>query len=97
GDRGNRTLMNAAEAQRRASRTDLVERLFRSRPGEWISAAELFHVGGMCAWRSYVSDARKRVKAAGDGDIDWNGDVHESAYRFVPFVRLGRDAATIVP
>jgi hypothetical protein len=76
--------MNAAEAERRASRTDLIEELFRRRPLEWIGVDELMTVGGLCAWRTRVADARRRFARAGDGGIEWNGDVHRSAYRYVP-------------
>jgi hypothetical protein len=77
-------VMTAAEAERRASRTDGVEALFRARPGEWIRATELMDVGGWLAWRTRVSDARKRFVRAGEGTIEWNGNVQASAYRYVP-------------
>lgn len=77
-------VMDASEAERRASRTDCVERLFRARPREWITASELALVGGFCAWRTRVADARRRFVNAGEGSIEWNGAVRSSAYRFVP-------------
>lgn len=88
--------MNAAEALRRSSRTDLVEQLFRARPGEWIAASELARVGGFCAWRTRVADARRRFRRAGEGDVEWNRQVRCSEYRYTPFVRLGRDAGVLV-
>jgi hypothetical protein len=88
-------VMHAAEAERRASRTDLVEQLFRSRPYDWISVSHLARVAGFCAWRTRVADARRRFTTANEGTIEWNGQTHASMYRYVPFSRLGRDAATI--
>ena len=83
--------MNAAEAERRASRTDLVEQLFRARPGEWISAPELAKVAGFCAWRTRVADARRRFVECSEGTVEWNGDVRASAYRYVPVTESACD------
>ncbi len=69
-----------AEIQRRAGKTQAVIDLFQCRPGVWIDAETLAKVGGFCAWRTRVSDARKAL----DGSLEWNGDVRESMYRFVP-------------
>lgn len=77
------SLMNRQEADRRQSRTDRIEDLFRSRPGEWIGVPDLADAGGFCAWRTRVSDLRKRLVRAGLGDIEWNRRVRESAYRWV--------------
>jgi hypothetical protein len=77
-------VMNASEAERRASRTDRVEQLFRSRPGAWISVSELMDAGGLCAWRTRVADARRRFTCAAEGTVEWNRDVFDSAYRYVP-------------
>lgn len=76
-----------SEATRRRSRADLVEHLFRSRPGQWISAGELADVGGFCAWRTRVADVRRRVEDGGEGTIQWNGHVRESAYRWTSATR----------
>jgi hypothetical protein len=84
------------ELDRRRSRTDLVERLFRERPLDWISFGELANVGGACAWRTRVADARRRFRSRGEGSIEWNGNCLASAYRYVPFTRLARDASTAV-
>lgn len=89
-----RGAMNAAEAERRASRTDLVEQLFRARPGEWIPAPELADVAGFCAWRTRVADARARLSHAGEGTIEWNGIASASAYRYEPVQRMRCDAPT---
>lgn len=85
------------EVERRASRTDLVEELFRRRPLEWITAVELAKVAGLCAWRTRVADARRRFKRGREGTVEWNESIQASAYRYVPFQRLGRDATTFVP
>jgi len=79
--------MNAAEAERRRSRTDLAEELFRSRPGMWIGVLELVDVAGLCGWRARLSDLRLRLKRADEGDIEWNRDIRRSAYRWVRFTR----------
>jgi len=59
-------------------------------------APELAKVAGFCAWRTRVADARRRFTQAGEGTLEWNGNVRASAYRYVPFTRLGRDAASFV-
>ena len=40
--------------------TAKVARYFLDRPGRWIDANDLSYVGGRCAWRTRISDARKR-------------------------------------
>ncbi len=89
-------VMNAAEAVRRGSLASRVERLFRARPGQWIDVEELMRVGGRLAWRTRVSDARRRLQLEG-GVVEWNGDGVASAYRYVPYTPLARDAGTFVP
>ena len=39
--------------------TDAVAALFRARPNQWIDAREIMAVGGMYAWRTRLSDARR--------------------------------------
>lgn len=51
----------------------------RERFGCWVDARELAQVGGFCAWRTRVSDARDLATAAGY-EIVWNADVRRSAY-----------------
>src|SRR5206468_3507790 len=92
-----RRSMSATEAERRASRTDRVEELFRERAVEWVTVADLMKAGGICAWRTRVADARHRFKTADAGVIEWNGDVHDSKYRYLPYTPLGRDGGTLVP
>ena len=40
--------------------TAKVARYFLDRPNQWIDAYQLTHVGGTYAWRTRISDARKR-------------------------------------
>ena len=78
--------MNSSEYARRASRTVAVIDLFTARPHVWIPADVLAQVGGFCAWRTRVSDARVRLETEQRGTVQWNGKVKESAYRYVPAV-----------
>ena len=80
------------ELERRTSHTQQVVALFRARPQQWIAWRELAKVGGQLAWRTRVADAR-RILAEEYATVEWNKDVKASAYRFVPYERLGRDAA----
>jgi hypothetical protein len=48
--------------------TDRLERFFREHPNTWIDGKDLAGTAGTYAWRSRVSDVRKRFKAQG-GDI----------------------------
>lgn len=83
--------MDSREQERRSSGTDAVMALFRAHPRRWITWQDLAKAGGSCAWRTRVSDARKRFHKTGL-DIVWNGQVKASAYmlREQP---LGRDAS----
>src|SRR4051812_30206099 len=71
------------EIARRASNTQHVLNLLKALPNEWIPARDIACVGGFLAWRTRISDARQMVKEDG-GDIEWNGQVRQSAYRYVP-------------
>lgn len=62
-------------------------------PSRWLSWKRFVSLGGACAWRSRISDARKVVEADG-GRLEWNGRTRRSAYRYLPYVPLGRDAST---
>lgn len=42
------------------SLTDRLEQFFRARPGEWIDGRQLGTFAGAYAWRSRVSDVRRR-------------------------------------
>lgn len=78
------------EMERRAAYLDDLERLFRARPGEWIPWRELAAVAGVCAWRTRASDLRTKRHM----HIEWNRNVRESCYRFLPYEPLGPDAAS---
>jgi len=78
--------------EHRKTRVQAVVELFQARPKEWITAHTLAHVGGFCAWRSRVADARK-ILARDGGIVEWNGEQIESAYRFLPYTPLGKDPA----
>jgi hypothetical protein len=67
---------------------DRLAELFRSRPNEWISAYVLMDTAGKMAWRTRVSDVRRRLNMRIDSDVrrDARG-VAESFYRFVPVQR----------
>lgn len=49
-----------AELERRKSYTDKLEAFFRAHPNEWINAVDLEPIGGRQAWRTRVSECRKR-------------------------------------
>ena len=80
------------ELERRTSHTQQVVALFRAKCQQWISWNELARVGGQLAWRTRVADARRMLKREG-GTVEWNHDILASAYRYVPYERIGRDAA----
>lgn len=71
------------ELERRLSATARLWAHFQANPHVWVPVAELARIAGFCAWRTRVSDARELAKAAG-GDLTWNQNVKQSAYRFVP-------------
>lgn len=81
------------ELERRASFLDATEALFRSKPLQWIPWSELAKVGGQLAWRSRVAECRSERQM----DVEWNKNVRESAYRFIPHERLGRDSTHPTP
>lgn len=75
--------------------TDRVMAFFRERPNVWLRATLLEEPGGRQAWRTRISDARKRFEAAGEGTIENRtrriktdgGEAWTlSEYRFVPSV-----------
>lgn len=51
------------------SLTDRVMDFFRQHPAVWIEASRLEAPGGRQAWRTRTSEARRRFKASGEGDI----------------------------
>ncbi len=84
----------SAELSVRHRYTEDVIAYFAAKPGVWIEARDLAKIGGFCSWRTRISEARKQFKKDG-GDIEWNGQVRASAYRYVPFTKLGPDAGSI--
>ena len=58
--------MNAAEAVRRNSATQAVLELLQANPLRWVSWREIATVGGVCAWRTRISDARRIAKRDGE-------------------------------
>jgi hypothetical protein len=81
-----------AEIERRATLTDAVEQLFRSKPNTWLTMRELADVGGFGGWRTRVSECRRDRGM----DIEQDGNGHKSRYRFRPQAPIGRDAGTPV-
>jgi len=69
--------------------------LLQQRPGQWIHWKR-FQRFAACAWRTRLSDARRIARADG-GEIEWNRTPRRSAYRYLPYKPLGRDAATQIP
>ena len=66
------------------SRTDLVEAYLRARPGEWIDGLVFAAFAGQYAWRSRLSDCRRRgltianrQRRRADGSVI-------SEYRYIP-------------
>lgn len=59
----------------------------KDRPNQWISAFEFQQFGPLC-WRTEISRARKRFKAARDGTIDYQpkqlGPMRISGYMYLP-------------
>ena len=64
---------------------DAVADLFKSKPGQWLSAYALMQVGGAMAWRTRVSECRQVLSMQIENKIerDANG-VAVSYYRFIP-------------
>lgn len=72
------------EFARRQSNTEKVWTLFQAHPHRWLHWRRFEKVGGACAWRTRISDARKLAEAIG-GVIEHNGSIRRSAYRFLPY------------
>lgn len=84
------------ERARRQSNTEKVLTLFRAHPMRWLHWRRFEAVGGACAWRTRISEARRIVKAEG-GTIENNDSVKRSAYRYLPYVPLARSADIPAP
>jgi hypothetical protein len=72
------------EIARRQSNAMKVWWLFLQHPGRWLHWRRFERIGGACAWRTRISDARKMAKAIG-GVIEHNGSITRSAYRYLPY------------
>ncbi len=88
--------MDAQEAERRINYRERVEAYFRQHPNEWVPASTLFIVGGRCAWRTRVADARRIFE--GEGAVLQNRQQRVdgailSEYRYLQHQPLARDAA----
>jgi hypothetical protein len=64
--------------------TDAVAAYFKARPGRWISALELAHVGGYLSWRTRVSDARREYHMAIENRTETVQGKRHSFYRWTP-------------
>lgn len=68
--------------------TEAIRDLFLSHPGEWIPVSTLMRVGGQCAWRTRVSEARRKYGMTIENRVQTYQDDGEtfrvSAYRYVP-------------
>lgn len=73
----------ASELHRRESNTEKVLAVFLAHPSRWLHWRRFEAVGGSCAWRTRISDARKIVERGG-GRIDHNHGTTRSAYRYIP-------------
>lgn len=99
----------APELERRQSHTEAVRLYFEAHPLEWIDAQDLMKIGGSLAFRTRVSECRrkhgmrienKQDRTMADGVFY---DEHrkiilsvKSYYRYVPYEPLGRDASELV-
>ncbi len=84
------------EIERRETFTAAVLAYFKARPNVWIDARDLMELGGLMAWRSRISDARRIIEAEGGRLENQQHRVFSrtviSEYRYTPFTPLGRDA-----
>lgn len=83
----------ATQVAVRESLNAKVRALFLSKPNRWIGVKALAKVGGMCGWRTRVSQVRTQLHAEDAGTIQWNGDVKDSRYRYLRQIPQGPDAA----
>jgi hypothetical protein len=85
------------ELKRRKTNADRLQEFFIERPHQWIAARDL-EFAGRQAWRTRISELRKRLEAADLGTIVnrvrrfQDGSVIASEYMYRP-KPLGRDAA----
>jgi len=82
----------ARELPRRQSNANAIFDHFVAHANRWVTWRTLAHIGGALAWRTRVSDARKKARALG-GEIQWNGTIEDSRYRYLVHKPIGPDAA----
>lgn len=87
--------------ERRQSNTARLREFFEARPNTWVSATALEDVAGRQAWRTRVSELRRRLEREHAGTIE-NRQMRRayavvSEYRFLPHKPLGRDASELIP
>ena len=66
-----------SERERRISNTEKVAEFFRAHVGKWIQAYELEPYGGRQAWRTRVSDCRKKLGMHIENRVRYEGE-HEA-------------------
>lgn len=92
--------MNASEANRWQSNKQKLRAHFEAHPLQWLLAADLEVYGGRQAWRTRLSELRKTLEKEHLGTIENHlthnalGHVVASAYRYLPWKPIGRDAGT---
>lgn len=64
----------AHEHARRLSNTEAVAAFFRAHVGQWIHASELEAFGGRQAWRTRVSDCRKKLGIHIENRVRYEGE-----------------------
>src|SRR5678816_2014706 len=84
--RRQRDLLNSLAA--RQFFADKLEAHFRAHPLQWISILDLMKIGGP-SWRSRIVNDLRQKRGL---NVPWNHDNRASAYRFIPWVQLGRSA-----
>lgn len=84
-----------SELDRRRLVASTIWTLFQARPMVWLHWSR-FSKLAPCAWRTRISDARKEAEKIG-GVIEWNRNQKRSAYRFLPYVPVARDASIPSP
>jgi len=85
------TVAEAKEA--RAKYADRMEAYFKEHPLKWIHIVRLARLGSF-GWSSRIRNELRRDRKL---NIEWNHRPNRSAYRFLPYVPLARDAGTHVP
>lgn len=90
------------ELDRRQSNRDAVADYLKSHPNQWIPAQTLMELGGILAWRTRVSEARRDlgmcIQNMQSKAYDPLGIPYTlSSYRYLPQEPLGRSADVPAP